>query len=116
MGQNNNPQKSWITKTLYVLRNIQNRRLFYVLEKYCRGQVLDIGGWDFYTMAKKKNIQFTHWTALDISEEKRPDIQDETFTFICGDGCNMPFPEKTFDTVLNIQVLEHVFEPIRMVK
>jgi SAM-dependent methyltransferase len=33
-----------------------------------------------------------------------------------GDGCAMSFPDASFDTVLNLQVLEHVFEPIRMVQ
>lgn len=31
------------------------------------------------------------------------------------DGERLPFPDKTFDTVLNVQVLEHTPEPLRLV-
>ena len=33
-----------------------------------------------------------------------------------GDGCALPFRSASFDTALNVQVLEHVFEPLLMVQ
>jgi SAM-dependent methyltransferase len=35
-------------------------------------------------------------------------------SFLKGDGNNLPFPNDHFDTVLNIQVLEHSFTPIQI--
>lgn len=88
--------------------------MFKALKHYCKGDVLDVGGWDFYLTAKKKKIIFNTWTTLDHTE-KNIDIRDDNFIFIQGDGCDMPFENNAFDTVLNIQVLEHVFKPMKMV-
>lgn len=107
-------QKSLMVQILYWLRNLRSQEMFRALKLYCKGDVLDVGGWDFYLTAKKKKIIFNTWTTLDHTE-KIIDIQDDNFIFIKGDGCDMPFENNSFDTVLNIQVLEHVFKPIEMV-
>ena len=96
------------------MRNLRSREMFKALKQYCKGDVLDVGGWDFYLTVKKKKIIFNTWTTLDHSE-KIIDIKDDKFIFIKGDGLDMPFESNSFDTVLNIQVLEHVFKPIAMV-
>ena len=99
---------------LYWMRNLRSREMFTALKHYCKGDVLDVGGWDFFVTAKRKKINFKTWTTLD-HQGKILDIQDDNFLFIQGDGCDMPFRNNSFDTVLNIQVLEHVFQPIQMV-
>jgi SAM-dependent methyltransferase len=89
--------------------------MFAALRKYCHGQVLDIGGWDFYLMARAINLSFTQWTTLENCLDRTPQITDERFRLVHGDGCAMALPDNEYDTVLNIQVLEHVLEPLRMI-
>lgn len=108
-------EKSLFAKSLYVIRDFQSRQMFKAVRRYCRGSVLDVGGWDFYKTAIKKNITFQSWTLLEISGEQFSENNDQRIRMILGDGCHMSFSENSFDTVLNIQVLEHVFEPILMV-
>lgn len=107
--------KSLVWKFIYWARDIRSREIFEALRSHCHGDVLDVGGWDFYLTAKKKKINFNSWTTLESIQEKNPDIKDEKFRFVHGDGCNMKFSNNQFDTVINIQVLEHVVEPIKMI-
>lgn len=76
---------------------------------------MDIGGWDFYLTAKEKEVPFDSWTTLEISKERFLDAKDEKLTWVYADGRRLPFKSGSFSTILNIQVLEHVFEPIQMV-
>jgi SAM-dependent methyltransferase len=108
-------QKSPTEKIWYFGRDLCYREMFRALRQYCGGDVLDVGGWDFFLTAKRKNIPFRSWTTLEVTPGKKPDIRDPNFAFVQGDGCRMQFEEGRFDTVVNIQVVEHVYEPIRMV-
>lgn len=109
--------KSWSDKFISTLRNLRSRGLFKALEHYCNGRVLDIGGWDFYaTIIKKPTIQFDSWTSVEIDSEHLFPAKDPRYKTVIGDGCHLAFPDNSFDTVVNIQVLEHTFEPIKMVE
>jgi SAM-dependent methyltransferase len=108
-------QKSLTVKSLYLARNLHSRELFGTLEQYVRGKVLDVGGWDFYLTAIRKKLNFNTWTTLEYFETRSLELRDKRVACIVGDGCNMPFQDNHFDTILSIQVLEHVFEPIQMV-
>lgn len=100
----------------YFVRNIRSKELFRALKKYCKGEILDVGGWDFYLTFKKMNILFKKYTTLEIDKNNIPIINDDQkFEVIIDDGCNMKIKNNSFNTVLNFQVLEHVFEPIKMV-
>jgi SAM-dependent methyltransferase len=106
---------------LYVARDLSSRKLFGTLRNHARGAVLDVGGGDFFTTAVSKGIPFDSWTTLEPATTPAPPAddprsKDPRFRFVAGDGCRMDFPDANFDTVLAIQVLEHVFEPIRMVE
>jgi len=99
-----------IEKLFYIIRNFRCRKMFKEIKKYCRGDVLDVGGGEFYKTILKKKIIFNSYTVLE------PNIEDgycNRIHFVKGDGCNMQF-DKKFDTILNIQVLEHVYEPNKM--
>ncbi|NJM09799.1 MAG: class I SAM-dependent methyltransferase [Bdellovibrionaceae bacterium] len=63
---------------------------------------------------KKRGIPYDSWITVEPSAESDPKIEDEKFKFLAADGCNLPFRDATFDTILNIQVLEHTFEPFKM--
>lgn len=100
---------------LFFLRDFLSRKMFQVIQKYCKGNVLDVGGWDFYLKAKKFSINIESWTSLEKFVEHGLDIKDPKYSLVIGDGCNMPFQANSFETILNIQVLEHVFDPNKMV-
>lgn len=104
-------------RALYWIRNLRSRAVFRALRQHVSGSVLDVGGRDFFLTAKKKGIRFTHWTTLEPSKDAASPVQDSAHSFVIGDGCDMrQFSDESFDTVVNLQVLEHVFEPIRMVQ
>jgi len=107
--------KSPILRLLYKLRDLRSRALFRALHEHSRGEVLDVGGWDFFLGAADKGVPFARWTTLEHDREKLLETGDPRVTVSYGDGCAMGFPDQSFDTVLCVQVLEHVFDPIRMV-
>ena len=107
--------RSRIGRFLYLMRNIRSKELFRALRRDCRGDVLDVGGWDFYRTATRENVSFNTWTVLETEESKVSESRDAKVRFVLGDGCHMDFQDNSFDTVLNIQVLEHVMEPLAMI-
>lgn len=90
--------------------------MYRTLSQYCHGHVLDVGGRDFVLTALQMRLPFDTWTTLDVAADQRPQINDQRVSFITGDGCRMDLPGNRFDTVLNIQVLEHVLDPHEMVR
>jgi SAM-dependent methyltransferase len=108
-------QKSPLGRFVYAARNLRSRALFKALRRYADGDVLDVGGWDFFLAAKRNAIPFRTWTTLEKTQDRLPQIDDERFSVTVGDGTEMEFADGRFDTVLNVQVLEHVFQPILMV-
>lgn len=106
--------RSLFTQFCYSLRDLRCRALFDELRKNKLGNVLDVGGWEFYKSAIANNVQFDSWTILDLGEKFPDAINDPRVSFVEGDGCNINFKPSSFDTVLSIQVLEHVFDPIQM--
>jgi SAM-dependent methyltransferase len=109
-------EKSSILRISYFVRNLRSRQLFSALQRYCHGSVLDVGGWDFHRTARRRRIPFDSWTVLEVARERLPQDSDEKVRILVGDGCDMPFNEESFETVINVQVLEHVFDPISMVQ
>ena len=110
------PGKSAALQLLYLARNWRSRTLFEALRRHARGRVLDIGGSDFFLAVRERAIPFESWTAIEPEPERSPRVDDPRYRLLRGDGCRMEFADASFDTVLAVQVLEHVFEPIRMVE
>lgn len=106
----------FVQKFRYKARNMLSRPLFAALRRYTQGHVLDVGGRDFYPEARRQNIPCWTWTNLETGSPGTPAVSDEKYRLVFGDGTHMPFADGQFDTVLNIQVLEHVFEPLAMVR
>jgi len=110
-------KRSLITEIFYIVRNMRCGEVYDALKRYGRGDILDVGGRDFYLVAKRRNIDFNAWTTLDDRlDDEMARIDDKRYRFIQGDGCNMKFADNTFDTILNLQVLEHVLFPVKMVE
>lgn len=101
-------------RLLYVARNFRSRALFDALRRHVHGEVLDVGGWDFFLTVKDHGFRFASWTCLESEPDRAIESDDARFTMVHGDGCAMDFPDACYDTVLSIQVLEHVLEPLKM--
>ena len=106
--------KSPLMRLMYALRDVRARPLFAQLDAHCRGRVLDVGGWDFFLTARERGLAFDTWVTLEPDAARSLDIDDPRFSMVIGDGCAMTFDDASFDTVLCVQVLEHVFEPFAM--
>lgn len=102
---------------LYWARNVRSRRMFTMMREHMHGHVLDVGGNDFFETAKTMRLPFSRWTTLEPDPGRLPRIDDPAFEAICADGCAMTeIASSSIDTVLCIQVVEHVFEPNRMME
>jgi SAM-dependent methyltransferase len=106
--------KSLVVRALYVIRDLRSRAVFDALRRHASGSVLDVGGWDFVLSAIGKKIPFDRWTVLEIDRARIVPADDTRVATVHGDGCAMTFADESFDTVVSMQVLEHVFEPLRM--
>lgn len=81
-------------------------RALAVVRRYGRGRALDIGA-GALAFADEFRPHFDNYTTLDY-EVRSPRLQ------VRGDGQRLPFPAGSFDTVLSIDVLEHVPHPWEM--
>ena len=108
--------KSVVIRALYFLRDLRARALFDALRRYASGAVLDVGGWDFVVSAIAKKLPFDRWTVLELDPARIVQVDDTRVSTVHGDGCAMTFADESFDTVLSLQVVEHVFDPLRMLR
>ncbi len=109
-------KKNHIDRFMTWARNFRSAELFAALENHSRGDVLDVGGWDFFLSVRDNpRIAFNTWTSLEEGE-RLLETPDGRYRAVTGDGEKMAFPDASFDTVLNIQVLEHTFDPLAMVR
>ena len=98
------------------LHSLRIRPVFRALHQHARGAVLDIGGRDFFQyVVQDPLIQFDSWICLEL-ERSATDNTDTRYKLVIGDGENPPFETDTFDTVINLQVLEHTLHPEVMVR
>ncbi len=100
-------------RLIFWSRNLRYRRIFDVLRRVCTGSVLDIGGGFFFEASiRKQNFQFDHWIILEPNATQAETVGAQT---VIADGCTLPFESNSFDTILCIHVLEHVFEPNKLI-
>lgn len=109
-------KKNRIDRFMTWARNQRSPQLFAALERHSRGDVLDVGGWDFFLAVRSNpRIAFKTWTSLE-EEERLLETPDARYRAVAGNGEKMDFPDASFDTALSIQVLEHTFDPLAMVR
>lgn len=116
MRANKPATKPVLTRLLYRARNLRSRELFRALDEHVSGQVLDVGGWDFVDVAVARGARFDLWVTLERDPARLPEPGRPSTAVVCGDGCRLGIASDRFDAVVNVQVLEHVFEPILMVQ
>ncbi len=109
-------KKNHIDRFTTWARNMRSRPLFEALELHVRGDVLDVGGWDFFLSVRgNPRIAFKTWTSLEEGD-RLLETPDARYRAVIGNGEKMEFPDASFDTALSIQVLEHTFDPLAMVR
>jgi SAM-dependent methyltransferase len=109
-------RESLVGRALYFARDVRARALFAALRRYCRGRVLDVGGGTFVSTAIRKQIPFDAWTVLEADTDRIVEAGDARVRTVHGDGCEMAFADESFDTFVSVQVLEHVFDPMSMLR
>jgi SAM-dependent methyltransferase len=105
--------RNFVLKAVYFLRDVSSRYMFKRVSEIVTGNVLDVGGGEFFFDKAQKVCRFQHWTVVDPVPPEKEIVRDK-FTFLKGDGTQLPFSDNQFDVVLNIQVLEHTFNPERV--
>lgn len=102
--------KTYLDKLIYSVRNLLSRNLFKLLAQFTSGEVLDVGGGNFYEYLPS-TITFNTWTVIEPALGIPFRRIDERIILQSGRGEELPYPDNSFDTVLSIQVLEHVEDP-----
>jgi SAM-dependent methyltransferase len=108
------PGRNLVTQIRYRGRNYRYRAVFDILRRHTRGEVIDVGGGTFVADAIAAGVTFEAWTVVEPHAADLPHVDDPRVRAIVGDGCALEIPDDSYDTVLSIQVLEHVFEPMQM--
>ena len=70
-----------------------------------KGKVLDIG---CGSKPYKKIFNYNEYIGIDLKKNNKEHLEEVDKIF---DGYNIPFSDKTFDSFLCNQVIEHVFDP-----
>jgi len=93
---------------------IANRRFQY-LAKYVKGnKILDVGCQDANILNFiKKSVDYT-----GINRAENKELRKDGVNFVVMDVCKkkIPFPDKTFDTVIMGEIIEHLENPIFALK
>ena len=108
------PGDGLVTRARYRGRNLRYRALLDAVRRHAAGDVLDVGGGAFVTDAVAAGAEFGSWTVVEPCAADLPAAADPRVRGHVADGCALDLPDAAYDAVLSIQVLEHVFEPIRM--
>jgi SAM-dependent methyltransferase len=78
------------------------------------GKILDIGGGSFY-----KSLRNSNWSTYVVLEPNwkflPKNVDSKKVVSISADSVNSPLKDSTFDTVLIIQVLQFIYEPVKLI-
>jgi SAM-dependent methyltransferase len=106
---------SMLSRVLYRVRNYRSRVLFDMLQRYSSGVVLDVGGWEFVKTIQDRGVNYDEWIVVEPDTDRLYSTGPNV-SLLHGDGCMLGVASNSIDTVVSLQVLEHVFEPIVMME
>lgn len=105
-----------LDRALYKVRDLRSRALFAVLDRHVGGDVIDVGGGRFVSTIEARGLPFRSWTIVEPSAALLPGLSSSRVREVVCDGQNLGVRSGAYDVALSIQVLEHVFEPMRMLE
>src|SRR3954452_25060600 len=92
-------------------RSFRARRMRRFASEFCltpSTRILDVGGnpriWSTLPLGARPSI-----TYLNMPRAAEPD--DDSAHLVFGDGCRLPFPDRSFDIAFSNSVIEHVGGP-----
>ncbi|MGB9598990.1 MAG: class I SAM-dependent methyltransferase [Myxococcota bacterium] len=100
-----------IKQILYFFRNLAYSELFKAIRENTKGDILDIGGGEFYRNFLKIKITFNTYTIVDKREISILEDKRERVYFKKGDVEKLDFDNDSFDTIFCIHLLEHTLNP-----
>jgi len=120
---------NWYYKSIYLDRNLLQRfvhgQRFRNVEsviKPVKGRILDIGSADGvfskHILDKSGAKEIIGIDALEgsIAWAKKHWKTETRMKFMVADAHKLPFKDKSFDAVFALEVLEHVFEPVKVLQ
>lgn len=90
-----------------IFRRQRMRRLLKLLNPAPRAKILDVGGLPAFWTETEIDAAIT---LLNLPGNDPPlsNLQPRPFAFVMGDGCALPFADRTFDIVFSNSAIEHV--------
>jgi SAM-dependent methyltransferase len=89
-----------------LFRRSRLKRMCLALGPIAGEQILDVGGvasfWNGFTLEAQITLLNLPGSGMPTS------YQSSQFRYVDGDGCNLPFPERSFDIVFSNSAIEHV--------
>lgn len=104
-----------IKNLLYQLRNIVYHQALESIKKYSKGNVLDVGGGEFYKSFLRFCCDYDSYTIADKRRIILPQNFGDKIRYRYSDAEKMVFADESFNTVLCIHMLEHTMEPLRVI-
>ena len=101
--------RSPLSRLAYAVRDRLNAPLFGVIHTH-GACVLDVGGGAFHERLRARGHQWQSYAVIEPANALLP-AADPLIHRIVGTAERLPFADASFDVVLAIQVLEHVFDP-----
>jgi SAM-dependent methyltransferase len=82
-----------------------------ILSKYAGAAVLDVGGGVGAHLAQMPVGRLRVNCEISLERLCQGKTRYPELAFVQGNGCRLPFGDDTFDTVISIDVIEHLFLP-----
>lgn len=103
----------WTSLTTFLIY-LRHVAAYEFAQSYILGKsVLDLGCGAGYGTKTLASLGAGQITGIDLSSTNLPEIDRVGKPFINGNILKLPFPDRTFDTIVSFQVIEHIDNELR---